>query len=392
MRARELLRKEGRLPDRSATTEAVIHPDLDRRAAALAGARHEVQPPDLRTSRTGVVGAAALLAKRAVRKATYWYVEPRLEAQARFDDEVVNLASDLGLVQRSMEGATSAQSTSIQWLTEQTDLALTSLRSRCEALEREVVGLRRELFLRARGEDLAAVRMQVHEISQGSVGIVPDIDYVAFENQFRGPSETVREAQREYVQLFTDTPDTGPVVDIGCGRGEMLSLFLEAGVAAVGIDIDEQMLEVCRGQGLSVERASAVDWLRNQADASLRGVYLAQVVEHLPTADLVTLVAEAARTIAPGGAFLAETIDPRSLFATANYFWADLSHVRPVHPATLAFLLDQAGFARTEVLGRSPHPSIGLGERVADEATREALAELARTVFGTQDYAVVAHR
>jgi hypothetical protein len=149
---------------------------------------------------------------------------------------------------------------------------------------------------------------------------------------------------------------------------------------------------VCAAQGFTVQKAAAVDWVRNQPDASLRGVYLAQVVEHLPTVDLVALVKEAARVLAPGGAFLAETIDPRSLYATANYFWADLSHVRPVHPATLAFLCQQAGFASVDVRARSPHPLLGLGDDVADEPTRAAIAELARSVFGTQDYAVVARR
>jgi O-antigen chain-terminating methyltransferase len=391
-RARELLKREGRLDPDLAEEEVPGYPDLHRRAAALAAARRGLRPPELGTSRAGAAGRAATLAKRAVRKATYWYVEPRLAAQGQFDDEVVSLAGELGVMQRTIEGATSSQSNSLKWLSEQTELALRSLRTRCETLEQQVAELRAELMLRARGADVADLRRQVSELAQGSLGLIPDIDYVAFEERFRGTSQSVRATQKEYVQLFVDSPDTGPVVDIGCGRGEMLSLLLEAGVESVGIDIDDEMLEACRAQGLAVAKASAVDWLRNQDDGSLRGIFLAQVVEHLPTVDLVALVREAARTLAPGGVFVAETIDPRSLYATANYFWADLSHIRPVHPATLAFLLDQAGFAETTVLERSPHPFLTIGDEVEDEATREAVTELARTVFGTQDYAVVGHR
>jgi SAM-dependent methyltransferase len=410
-RARELLRREGRL-DEPVVADVGAPPDLRQRGGALAGARDGMRPPDLGTSRSGAAGRTARLAKMAVRKAAYWYVEPRLEAQGRFDDEVVYLAGDIGAAHSALEGAISHQSASIQWLGEHTEQALTGLRRRCDDLEREVaslrtalaeaarsadlerevVSLRSALAETARGDALAALRAQVQEIALGSIGITPELDYVSFEDHFRGSSEEVRLAQRDYVQVFAEAPEGGRVVDIGCGRGEMLSLLSEAGIDAMGIDIDEGMLAVCAAQGFTVQKAAAVDWVRNQPDASLRGIYLAQVVEHLPTVDLVALVKEAARVLAPGGAFLAETIDPRSLYATANYFWADLSHVRPVHPATLAFLCQQAGFASVDVRARSPHPLLGLGDDVADEPTRAAIAELARSVFGTQDYAVVARR
>jgi SAM-dependent methyltransferase len=391
-RARDLLRSEGLAGDRPAAKGDDAYPDLDGRAAALASARHAVRAPDLSTSRPGVAGQAALFAKRAVRLATYWYIEPRLEAQGRFDDEVINLASDVGAVRSTLEGATSTQANSIQWLTEHTDIALANMAARCDALELEVAELRRELAGSQQGTELATLLPQLHELLQREGSVAPDIDYVAFEDKFRGPSESVKEAQRDYVHLFTDTACIGRVVDIGCGRGEMLTLLIDAGLDAIGVDVDHDMLAVCAEKGLPAEYGTAVDWLRGQRDATLCGIYLGQVVEHLPTNDLVVLVKEAARAIAPGGVFVAETIDPRSLYAVANYFWGDLSHIRPVHPATLAFLLEQAGFASTEVLGRSLHPGTSLGDEVEDDRTRAAIGELARTIYGTQDYAVVAHR
>ena len=46
--------------------------------------------------------------------------------------------------------------------------------------------------------------------------------------------------------------------------------------------------------------------------------------------------------------FAAETPNPLSLVALAN-FSADLSHDRPLHPATLSFLARQAGFRKVEL-------------------------------------------
>ena len=88
-----------------------------------------------------------------------------------------------------------------------------------------------------------------------------------------------------------------------------------------------------------------------------------------------------------------ETIDPRSLYATANHFWADLSHVRPVHPSTLVFLVEQAGFAEVgTVRRRSSRARRALSAADAAEPLHDAVNNLLDTVYGYQDYAVIAYR
>lgn len=41
----------------------------------------------------------------------------------------------------------------------------------------------------------------------------------------------------------------GYVLDIGCGRGELLALLGEAGVPARGIDVNGEMVALCRERG-----------------------------------------------------------------------------------------------------------------------------------------------
>ena len=160
----------------------------------------------------------------------------------------------------------------------------------------------------------------------------------------RGSTGSVRDRQRVYVD---DLRDAGPVLDVGCGRGELLSLLREAGVEARGIDADADMVAYARGEGLEVEQADAVAYLERLADGALGGIFAGQVVEHLPPAALLRLFELAAEKLRPGGVLVAETINPLSPLALRSYF-ADLTHSQPLVPETLALLARQAGFREVE--------------------------------------------
>ena len=394
-RVRTLLAREPEDEMLRATVEA---PPADPRTHAMRVALGGLAAPPATVGGRRVRSLTGTLIKRAARKAIAWYVEPRWRAQAMFDEQVVSLAADV-------EGFRQ------QVLRAESDLAAhtAALSERVMELSERLDALVREITLRFEP---------------------PAIDYVRFEERFRGDSSEVRAAQADYVERFRASPSRATIVDIGCGRGEMLELLRDAGLDAIGVDADQGMLDVCRAKQLDVADADGVRWLAERADGSLGGIFMAQVVEHLPTHELVQLVALAATKLEPGGLFIAETLDPRSLFATANFFWADLSHVRPVYPATLAFLAEQAGFSSVEILGRSRHeladlppPSDSLTPDPVDDhlaedqalaapseagsgqaepggqAAREigqpvedAVRALLETVYGSQDYALIAAR
>src|SRR5262249_5148377 len=166
-------------------------------------------------------------------------------------------------------------------------------------------------------------------------------DYFAFESRRRGSVESVRARQRPYVDDFRGL---GPVLDIGCGRGELVALLGEAGIEARGIDADADMVAFARGEDLDVEQADAVGYLEGLPDGSLVCVFMGQVVEHLPPYVLVRVFERIAAKLRPGGLLVAETINPLSPIALRNYF-ADLTHAQPLVPETLELLARQAGFA-----------------------------------------------
>jgi O-antigen chain-terminating methyltransferase len=209
--------------------------------------------------------------------------------------------------------------------------------------------------------------------SQPAQAAVPD--YFAFEARMRGSTADVRERQRPYVEDFRDA---APVLDVGSGRGEFLALLRDAGIESRGVDADADMVAYARGEGLEVEQADALAYLEATEPASLGGIFMAQVVEHLPPAQLFRLLELAARALRPGGLLVAETINPLSPLALRSYF-ADLTHAQPLVPETLQLLAKQAGFRaiETRYLNAPRHADD------VDERVREIL-------FAPLDYAIVA--
>jgi 2-polyprenyl-3-methyl-5-hydroxy-6-metoxy-1,4-benzoquinol methylase len=200
----------------------------------------------------------------------------------------------------------------------------------------------------------------------------------------RGSTAFVRDRQRPYVEDFREA---APVLDVGCGRGELVGLLSEAGVEARGIDADADMVAFARGEGLDVEQADALAYLDAQPDASLGGIFAAQVVEHLPASALLRLLELAVTKLRPGGVLVAETINPLSPLSLRNYF-ADLTHAQPLVPETLALLARQVGFAETEIRYLN-EPAERLAEP-DDPVLAANAARINEVLFAPLDYALVA--
>jgi SAM-dependent methyltransferase len=293
--------------------------------------------------------------KRVLRKFMRWYVEPLAADQRVYNDAVLKL---------------------IDALSERADRS-DSARLEAERLVRELEERLTRVERRERG-----VGAPVTVAAQPAAAAVPD--YFAFESRMRGSVEAIRERQRRYLD---DLRDQGPVLDIGCGRGELVGLLREAGVEARGIDADADMVAFARGEGLDVEQADAVAYLEGLADGSLGAVFMAQVVEHLPPGPLVRVLELAASKLRAGGVLIAETINPLSPLALRNYF-ADLTHAQPLVPETLELLARQAGFAETDIRFLN-EPADRLTEP-DDPVIAANVRRLNELLFAPLDYALVA--
>jgi len=225
--------------------------------------------------------------------------------------------------------------------------------------------------------------------------------YVAFEDLFRGSRDAIRSGQESYLPLFEGRSD---VLDIGCGRGEFLDLLTSRGIRARGIDVNPEMVELCRARGLDVTATDAVGYLSGLEDGALGGIFSAQVVEHLQPAYLLRFLELAYHKLAPGGPLVLETLNPACWVAFFDSYIRDITHVWPLHPDTLKYLVTASGFPEVEVQFRAPVPDEHRLHPIAPGAGWDpALVDAAGTfnanmdklnvrIFSFLDYAVVASR
>jgi len=238
---------------------------------------------------------------------------------------------------------------------------------------------------------------------------LPDLDsfkYVGFEDRFRGSQTDIRERLVDYLPVFAGASN---VLDIGCGRGELLDLFVGAGIGAHGIDTNLSMVQICRERGLKAEHADAVGYLQGLPDGSLDGLIAIQVVEHLEPAYLTRLIDLAFHALKPGAPMVLETLNPACWVAFFESYLRDITHRWPLHPETLHYLVKSSGFASVQVEYRAPVAETDRLPHVFRVPPREGqepdptIADLIDTVnshadklnarlFTFMDYAVVARR
>lgn len=229
------------------------------------------------------------------------------------------------------------------------------------------------------------------------------VTYVGFEDRFRGTRHDIAARVQDYVPLFAGARD---VVDIGCGRGELLEALRGSGVPARGVDTNHAMVAFCRARGLDVSESDALAFLRQQPPQSLGGVVAIQVVEHFAPAYLTACLAAAHDALTPGAPLVLETINPACWAAFFDTYIRDLTHQRPLHPDTLQYLVQASGFRDVDVQFRQPMRAADRLDRVqpvARDADTPALREVTAAIndhadklnarlFSSFDYAIVARR
>jgi len=260
------------------------------------------------------------------------------------------------------------------------------------ALERGAVEIQKRLWLefeRTIHAELRIIRQraQIPAAGAGHARPLPPgpdpaplaLDMARFALCFRGSEEYVKTGQRQYVPSFEGCQN---VLDIGCGRGEFLEIMREANIPAVGIDLSQEPVAMCRLKGLEAEIADLFTYLAGLTEESLDGIFCAQVVEHLPPERLPEMIRLCASRLTRNGVMVVETPNPECLAIFATHFYLDPTHARPVPHPLLAFYLEEFGVGVVEVRKLTPAvesmPSLDL----LPEAFRDAF-------FGGLDYAII---
>ncbi|MCK8601074.1 methyltransferase domain-containing protein [Desulfoferrobacter suflitae] len=184
-----------------------------------------------------------------------------------------------------------------------------------------------------------------------------DALYVSFEDEFRGTREEIKERARIYLPIVTEAgagTQERPILDIGCGRGEWLELLHEEGLTAFGIDLNRVLVQQCADIGLTVYEAEALCYLRESPDNSLGAITGIHIIEHLSFDNLVALLDECLRALKPGGLLIFETPNPENLIVGACNFYFDPTHLRPLPPPSMEYMLETRGFLNLKIIRQNP--------------------------------------
>ena len=179
---------------------------------------------------------------------------------------------------------------------------------------------------------------------------LPLINYFTFENEFRGAKNLILERQKPYVKYFKNCKN---VLDIGCGRGEFLELLKGKKIRGTGIDVDDSMIAECRRKKLDVYKVDLFDYLLKSKIGYHDGIIALQVVEHLNSQRVQNFVKLCFDKVKKNGYVIFETVNPLCPQAL-SYFWADLTHEKPLVPQVLRHIFKQYGFSQVDIIGRTP--------------------------------------
>jgi 2-polyprenyl-3-methyl-5-hydroxy-6-metoxy-1,4-benzoquinol methylase len=228
----------------------------------------------------------------------------------------------------------------------------------------------------------ASLARTVERVSESAPAEFANVDWLKFAEKFRGSEEDIRTRQQMYATRFREH---APVLDIGCGRGEMIQVLQDAGLAARGIDSNDDSIALCLAKGLDAEKADLFTYLSDLPDASLGGAICCQVVEHLPPARLPEMIRLVHAKLRAGGLLAFETPNPECLAIFATHLYIDPTHKHPIPPVLASFYLEEAGFGLIEIERLSPAiesmPSLG---ELPEAFRKEFFGSLDYAAFGTK--------
>ena len=295
--------------------------------------------------------------KKVIRKLTRWYIVPMMQDQITFNSYVVRNINNLNKQNEKIRKILDEKDEKIRQILDEKDERIKKL----EKIEKE------NNF---------------------------DMDYLAFENKYRGSEKSIQKLQEKFVRLYAGKDN---ILDIGCGRGEFIKTLLNAGKQYVfGMDINPQMVEKCKKEGLSVELKDGVNYLYDNDNLNLGGIFSSQVIEHLKPSQIVKLIKGAHKNLQEGSPLILETINPMALVTQTMAYTLDLTHRQYVHPFTIEMLLKEHGFKKVEFIYSSPvdieAPVLKDNDMDPKELEKynEKIRRMHEMLFGYQDYAVIA--
>jgi len=181
-----------------------------------------------------------------------------------------------------------------------------------------------------------------------------ELYYSLFETVFY-QHKVIIEKQKIYLKFIPKINSIkNPHLDIGCGRGEFITILKNSKYEVVGVDINSLEVNELKKKGFNVYHKDMIDFLQNHF-GTFSSISALQVIEHIDYDILRKFLTLAYEKIEDGGVLIVETINPHNKIALNN-FYMDETHKRPLPPEMIAFLLQWIGFKNIKFQFTSPMP------------------------------------
>ncbi|HET8568191.1 MAG TPA: class I SAM-dependent methyltransferase [Candidatus Limnocylindria bacterium] len=262
---------------------------------------------------------------------------------------------------------------------------IAAITERQERINRLVVGALQEQAARPSREfDARLLRLEREWRQFRRDDVAADLHSVYFQARFGGDEPVIRAQGERFIDHFKGRRR---VLDVGSGRGTFLELARDRGIGAYGVDLDPKMIAEARSRSFEVVEADALSHLASLEPGAIDGIYARHLAEHILPGELVRLLRETRRVLAPGAPIVLVTPNVATLTVGAHTFWMDPGHRRPIPPELFRFYLEVEGFTYVDVITFEPSGQ-RLSEAGVDGPQRDNVRILNEVLFGHRDYAV----
>ena len=185
------------------------------------------------------------------------------------------------------------------------------------------------------------------------------VNYLDFENRFRGDRDSIMSQFSKYdylVDLVLKDIKHPRILDIGSGRGEWLQKWNSKFRDCTGIEIDPEMIKICRDNGLNIVEGDAIECLKKFDDNSINLLSIFHLIEHIDYLKLNEILLECKRILSPNGVMIMETPSIDNILVSTNTFYLDPTHITHINAQNILFTLENVGFnfAKTYFINGGP--------------------------------------
>jgi 2-polyprenyl-3-methyl-5-hydroxy-6-metoxy-1,4-benzoquinol methylase len=179
--------------------------------------------------------------------------------------------------------------------------------------------------------------------------------YEAYASQHAGcgSGEATALGYRRDIRPQLPRPGAGPVLDIGCGQGELVRLLLADGYDTEGADVSPEQVAIAHAAGLDQVRLADYRDLLAGRPGSFAAVTATDVLEHLAKPEVLETFDAVAAALGPRGVFIARVPNAVSPFG-GHIRYGDFTHESWFTARSVRQLAAAAGFAAVTVRACPP--------------------------------------